>query len=353
MKKLPVIVLIALAVLILPPVSIHAQTGQPAEDKPPIAQPLIREGDLAEKLVDALKLGPATSETEAESKLGDVGIAPRNGWIADYPVTPDIVGELRKSISDAVEANRVSMGKDEALRALEDVTAGLNLAVKNGAPPAQASQSSPTYDDSGNTTVINNYYAEQGPPVVTYYSPPPDYLYLYTWFPYPFWWWNAWFPGYFILVDFHRVVHVHHRVEIISNHFVDRRANRVFRIDPVRRFKGRTYGGIGVPHASKRFIITGARGGNEAVFRGSRERGLTGRDRTVIPSPRSGREGGPSGGSREGKVFTPSPGGREGGHQGGGREGRTFTPSPGGGRDSGPSGGGREGSGRHGGDRVR
>jgi hypothetical protein len=354
MKNLPVSALIALAVLILPSMSIHAQTGQPTEGKPPIAQPLIREGDLAEKLVDSLKLGPAAGETEAESKLGDAGIAPRNGWIADYPVTPDIVGELRKSISDAAEANRISMGKDEALRALDSVMTELNLAVKSGAPPTQASQSSPTYDDSGNTTVINNYYAEQGPPVVTYYAPPPDYLYLYTWFPYPFWWWNVWFPGYYILVDFHRVVHVHHRVEIISNHFVDRRANKVYRIDPKRRYNGRTYGGVGVPHHSKRYMITGPRTGNDTVFRGSREREMRARERTVTQSPGRGRDGGPSSGSREGRVFTPSPGGREGGYQGGGRDGRVFTPSPGGGRDSGPSGGGRgEGGGRHGGDRMR
>jgi hypothetical protein len=309
----------ALVVLLIAPLGAFAQSGQSKTGKPPIAQPLVREGDLAAKLVDALKLGTTTSETEAESRLGDAGIAPRNGWIADYPVTPDIIGELRQSVSDAANARRLNMGKDEALKALQDAATAVDLAIKSGAPPEQSYQASPNYDSSGDNTVVNNYYADQGPPVVTYYAPPLDYYYLYTWVPYPFWWWNVWFPGYFILVDFHRVLHVHGRVEIISNHFVDRRANRVFRIDPVRRFKGRTYGGIGVPEHSKRFIITGARGGNEAVFRGSRERGLTGRDMST-PSPSAGR----------------------------GREDRTFTPSSGSGRESGFP-GGREGGGPHGG----
>jgi hypothetical protein len=285
--------LLILGVLLLIPVEAIAQSEQPATGKPPIAQPLVREGDFAVKLVDALKLGTITSETEAESKLGDAGIAPRNGWIADYPVTPDIIGELRQSISDAAGSDRLTMGKDEALLAFQDVATGLTLGIKAGAPPAQVSQKSPSYDSSGSNTVVNNYYGDQGPPIVTYYSPPPAYFYLYTWVPYPFWWWNVWCPGYFILSDFHKVIHVHHGVVIISNHFVDYRANRVFRIDPVRRFNGRTYGGIGVPRASKRFIITGTRGGgNGAVFRGSHERELSEGNRTVTPSSGGGKDGG-------------------------------------------------------------
>lgn len=312
---------ITFAVLCLIPAGTYAQPIQPAEIKPPIAQPLVREGDLALKLVEALNLPTAASETEAENRLADVGIAPRNGWIADYPVTPDIIGELRQSIADAADANRLNIGKDEALRGFQKVITGLSLAVKQGTPPGQTAQTSPHYDNSEGNTVVNNYYAEQGPPIVTYYAPPTDYFYLYTWVPYPFWWWDFWFPGYFILVDFHRVVHVHGRVEIISNHFVDRRANRVFRIDPIKRFNGRTYGGIGVPQKSKRFIITGARGGSNAVFRGFRERELTGRDKTFTPVPDSSRQGGLSGMGGEGKTFAPAPGGgREGGFPGGGRE---------------------------------
>ena len=54
------------------------------------------------------------------------------------------------------------------------------------------------YDDS----VISNYYGSEGPPVITYYAPPPDYSYLYSWVPYPFWWWGWWFPGYYMLSSF-------------------------------------------------------------------------------------------------------------------------------------------------------
>jgi hypothetical protein len=59
---------------------------------PPVGQALQREGNFAVKLVSALALGNTEDEVEAESRLAEAGIAPRNGWIADYPVTPDIIG---------------------------------------------------------------------------------------------------------------------------------------------------------------------------------------------------------------------------------------------------------------------
>jgi hypothetical protein len=296
MRRLFIIAPVALCVLVLMPVCIHAQSGLASGEQPPIAQPLIREGDLAVKLVDALKLGTATNEAEAESLLGNAGITPRNGWIADYPVTPDVIGELTQSISVAAESNRLKMGKGEALQALQDVTAGANLAVRGGAP-GQMAQTGPGNVPAPDNAVINNYYYDQGPPAVTYYPPPPDYGYLYAWVPYPFWGWNFWFPGYYILTDFHRVVHVHGRVEVISNHFVDYHTNRVVRIDPVRRFNGRTFAGIGAPHDAKRYITPGVRGGNETIFRGSRERAMTKTRKTSPPPSHGGREGHqPSGG---------------------------------------------------------
>jgi hypothetical protein len=305
LKRLFIIAPVALCALVLMPVGIHAQSRQAAGEQPPIAQPLVREGDLAVKLADALKLGTATSEAEAENLLGNAGITPRNGWIADYPVTPDVIGELTKSISDAAESKSLKMGKAEALQAFQDVTAGVNLNVSGGTP-GQTAQKGPSNITAPDNTVINNYYYDQGPPAVTYYPPPPDYVYLYTWVPYPFWGWNFWFPGFYILADFHRVVHVHDRVEVISNHFVDRRTNRVVRIDPLGRYNGRTYAGIGAPHNAKRFISPGVRGGNETIFRGSRERAMTERRRTSPPPSRGGREGHqPSGGGR-----TPSGGER-------------------------------------------
>ncbi|HUI45915.1 MAG TPA: hypothetical protein VL122_08060 [Nitrospirota bacterium] len=290
---------VAWCILVLMPGDIHAQSEYViGGEQPPVAQPLVREGDLAVKLVDALKLGTATSEAEAESLLGYAGIMPRNGWIADYPVTPDVIGELTQSIGVAAESKSLKMGKDEALQAFQDVTAGVDLAVRGGAP-GQTPQQSPGTISTPDNAVINNYYYDQGPPAVTYYPPPPDYVYLYTWVPYPFWGWDLWFPGFYILADFHRVVHVHNRVEVISNHFVDYRTNRVVRIDPLRRFNGRTFAGTGVPHDPRRFISSGVRGGNEAIFRGSRERAMTG-GRKTYPRPSRGGRGGhqPSGGNR-------------------------------------------------------
>ncbi|MGC1455922.1 MAG: hypothetical protein WA946_12120 [Nitrospirota bacterium] len=290
MKKLFVITPMVLCALVLIPAGIDAQTsGQAAGEQPPIAQPLVREGDLAVKLVDALKLGKTADETEAESLLGNAGIIPRNGWIADYPVTPDVIGELSQSINDAAESKSLKMGKGEALQVFQNVTAGDNLAVRGGTS-GETAQNAPGNITAPTNTMINNYYYEQGPPAVTYYAPPQDYVYLYTWVPYPFWGWNFWFPGFYILGDFHRVVHVHDRVEVVSNHFVDYRTNRVVRIDPLSRFNGRTFAGIGAPHDAKRFISPGVRGGNERIFRGSRERAMTRGRRTSRSSSRGGRE---------------------------------------------------------------
>jgi len=289
MNRPSLLALGALAILLLMPGGIHAQSEQGAGPQPPIAQPLVREGDLAVKLADALKLGTTTSEAEAEGLLGNADIMPRNGWIADYPVTPDVIGELMQSISLAAESKSLKMGKDEALQAFQDVTAGINLAVRGGTR-GQMAQEGPGNVTAPNTSSINNYYYEQGPPAVTYYPPPPDYVYLYTWIPYPFWGWNTWFPGFYVLADFHKVVHVHDRVEVISNHFVDHQTNRVVRIDPLRRYNGRTFAGIGAPHNARYLIYPGTRGGDKTIFRGSRERAMTTGKKTLPPPSHGGRE---------------------------------------------------------------
>jgi hypothetical protein len=180
---------------------------------PPVAQPLIREGDFAVKLVDTLNIGTAKNEAEAETMLSSSGIAPKNGWIADYPVTPDIIGELQSTISDAADSKKLPMGKDEALKVFQDLTAEFGLAVVPGSSGRYAEN-----QPQPNSTVINNYYYDEGPPVVTYYPPPWDYYYLYAWVPYPFWWGGFFFPGFYSLHDFHRVVVVGHRRCVVSNH---------------------------------------------------------------------------------------------------------------------------------------
>jgi hypothetical protein len=237
--------------LLLMPCFAMSQSEQTTEGKPPLEQPLVREGDMAVKLVEAFGLGTPVSEAEAESMLASLDITPRNGWIADYPVTPDIADELRVAVSDAAESGKIAVSKEDALKAVQDIMNGYDLPVRADTSGQAAPETTgPNYPDS---TAENNYYYDEGPPVVTYYAPPPDYAYLYTWVPYPFWWSDSWFPGYFILIDFdvpeyrhrhgHDHDHGHHDHEhdhgkFISNHYVDTRTGGTFRVEPGRKPRG-------------------------------------------------------------------------------------------------------------------
>jgi hypothetical protein len=92
MKRLwfkKIIVFVLSLFLLLAPAMAFAQTGQAKTGAPPVEQPLVSEGSFAVRLASALSVATTDDEVMAESQLGDLGIAPRNGWIADYPVTPD------------------------------------------------------------------------------------------------------------------------------------------------------------------------------------------------------------------------------------------------------------------------
>jgi hypothetical protein len=301
--------IVSLYLLFLMPVMIHAQSEQDGQASPPLAQQLVREGDFAIELQSALDLGTSQDEVEAESRLGEAGITPRNGWIADYPVTPDIITELQKSVSDAAITKKLPFGRDEALQRFHDATAVLNLSIR----PYAANQTHPAMpsgpEQYPDQTVVNNYYYNQGPPVVTYYAPPPDYDYLYSWVPCPFWWVDFWFAGFFILHDFHRIVNVNHRAVFISNHFNDVREHRAFRVDAVSRFHGRTFAGIGAPHSGN-FISTGVSRSERTIFNGTRTRMMS-KERKTVPASGGGRRGSstPHGG---GKIRPPSGGGKGG-----------------------------------------
>ena len=258
-------------VLSLLPAPGSAQTGQANAPPPPIDQPLVTEGLFAVDLAAALDISASDDAVEAESALGDVGILPRNGWIADYPVTPDIVAELRGSVAAAVDAGQLSLGRDDALKRFDDALAGAGLAVRAYASGEATLDRPVSCENYPNPGMIGSYYSSEGPPIVTYYCPPPDYYYLYSWVPYPFWWADFWFPGYFILRDFDRHVPYRGRFVEFSNHFNDVRRHRMFRIDPVDRFHGRTYAGIGV-RPSRRFIPTGQSHGSRTIFNAPRGR---------------------------------------------------------------------------------
>ena len=309
------IMMITALLLITIPAIIPAQPEQAKPGAPPVVQPLVSEGEFAVSLGSALGLVTTEDEVEAESRLGESGIAPRNGWIADYPVTPDIFMELQKAVGDAADAGKISVSKGEALKRLSDVSNEFGLPVRPYTAEATYEPTAVSCQNYPNPVAINTTYTSEGPPVVTYYCPPPDYYYMYSWVPAPFWWSDLWFPGFFILNDFHRVIHHHRRVFVITNHFNDLRSHRVFRIDPRERFRGRTFGGIGVSRP-RDFMQTGVPRSERTIFNGPRMQRLPGGEtvapafrggQRVIPVPRGGERTAPP---MEGGRISPPSGGR-------------------------------------------
>lgn len=201
------IVTLGLSLLVMP-VSVRAQGYS---DKPPIAQALVREGTLAVELQAGLNLGTGWNETMAEQRLAKAGIAPEKGWSSDEPVTPGVIGQIQDSISRATDNGRLPMGKEEALDRFQAVASSLNLPVKPYTDRNGTGEYSGTYSDQQD---LDSYYAQEGPPDITYYTPPPGYYGMYTWVPYPFWWNDVPFSGYYILDghghDFHHHHHDHH-----------------------------------------------------------------------------------------------------------------------------------------------
>ncbi len=247
---------------------VAAQPEKAAAKAPPVSQQLIPEGDFALKLATALKLGTPATEVQAEDILTAVGIAPKNGWIADYPMTPVIMNQVRNAVAAAAALNKLPMGKDKALQAFEGLTAEFGLAIAPG-PEQYAEGRPPSSSEYVPPPVINEYYYNEGPPVVTYYPPPWDYNYLYAWVPYPFWCSGFFFSGFFILNDFHHFHHhhhFHHGHHLISNHFVDPKTHASLRVDPTTRTVGtaakRTPRGTG----SRGFASPEARKGATAIF---------------------------------------------------------------------------------------
>jgi len=267
---------IALALLLTSPAA-YAQAEQTTGTLPPVAPPLVREGDFAIKLVSALEIGSAENETEAEAVLASSGIAPNNGWISDYPVTPDIIGELQDAVAAAADSERLLLKKHEALAALEIVLADLGLSVVADTPEEYAETPPPASPQYTEPTVVNNYYYTHGPPVFTYYPPPPDYNYLYAWVPYPFWCSRFFFSGFFILHDFHKVSFVHNRVVVVTNHVFHRHHRRFFRVDPVRRRAGKSLRAVVERPGKRRFTRAGARRGAQSILQRSRDRMRSGR----------------------------------------------------------------------------
>lgn len=280
----------------------QAGSDQISDANPPIAQVLVREGDFAMELVRELRLGTPRTEIEAESSLSEVGIAPYNGWMADYPVTPVVLGELETSIEAAAASGKLSMSVSDALGALSRVCSKVGLPIRTAEDsPAEASSDSDQYVDED---AVSSYYYNEGPPVISYYAPPWDYYYLYDWVPYPFWYSGLFFPGFFILGDFDLVVHPHHyyrlhdhhrfwygdrnRYRRVTNHRFER-DGRFFRVDP-RSVNRRT-----ITSATSTDIGSRIGRSNSVHMRGAQS--ILNRDSSRYASPARGGENGTTRGS--------------------------------------------------------
>jgi hypothetical protein len=271
----------------LSPPAIQSDTSSP-----PVAQTLLPEGVFAMQLAEALKLGSVPDEAKAEELLSSLGIEPKNGWLAEYPVTPDVLGDVEKGISVASGQGKIKLTKDQALKLVDEVKAKLGFDVNPGstAPPGLITKPGNTtiysytdregvihftddYDsipkdyqknakivtqstphelsggDGGTATEapgpqyianqnpedINNYYYEQGPPLVTYYTPPDPYSYLYSWVPYPFWSTGFYFPGFFVLNNFHRQVVFNRQPFFVTHHVGGGSFSHPLSVGPVNR----------------------------------------------------------------------------------------------------------------------
>jgi hypothetical protein len=267
-------------------------TIQTDTNSPPVAQTLVPEGIFAMQLAEALKLGPVPDEATAEELLSNLGIEPKNGWLAEYPVTPAVLGDVEKGISVASDQGKIALTKDQALKLVSDVKAKLGFDVNPGsnAPaglierpgnktiysytdsegvlhitddydsipkeyqknakivtestlhqPLGGTDGSateapgPQYMANPNPEDINNYYYEQGPPLVTYYAPPDPYYYLYSWVPYPFWSTGFYFPGFFVLNNFHRQVFFNRQPYFVAHHVGGSAFSRPLSVGPVNR----------------------------------------------------------------------------------------------------------------------
>lgn len=224
--------------------------SQTTQQVPPVAQTLVREGDFAIKLAAVLDLGSPENEASAEDLLSAAGVAPVNGWISDYPVTPEILGQIQSSFADAAADNKLPVTAEQATKGLYDLASQMGLPTPAGTGGAPDQGPQPPVDQSNR--IVNNYYNGQGPPIITYYAPPADYVYLYDWVPYPVLWFGFWFPGFYICHDFSTVVvfrsfdhdgrdhdgrrfgRDHHgRRGVVTNHVFDRATGRVARVEPV------------------------------------------------------------------------------------------------------------------------
>jgi len=155
----------------------YSQSGQGRPGAPPVQGKLVREGFFAMRLAEALKLGEVKSEAEAEGQLASVGILPKNGWIADYPLTPNVIAELENAVGEAADSGRLAMKRDEALKVFRDLIVSIENEYAELEPPLGAQPYSEWY-------ISPRFYYY--PDLYPYYYPYPYYFGYYRFYGYPY-----------------------------------------------------------------------------------------------------------------------------------------------------------------------
>jgi hypothetical protein len=249
--------------LVAAPYAVAANAKSSPSGPPPIEQPLVREGEFAVELATALNLTSLRDEAAAESSLISIGIMPRNGWISDYPMTPDIIAEVRDSAARSAISGHLRISATYAADIVDKVGIAMNLPVKtaggeynyasNSQYPPGSGAPAPGTSEYVEPSLVEHYYHDNEPPIITYYPPPEEYAYLYDWVPDPFWWDGFGFGGYFILIDFNRRYHDHH----ITNH-VTQANGTVSRIDPTTRAGAITTANTANTSAPRGFTSSGS-----------------------------------------------------------------------------------------------
>ena len=228
---------------ILPYRPAHAQSSQTG-----LNPTLVPEGEFALQLATELHLGtitlngnvstytPPADYVEAEDLLFKEHIAPKSGFISEYPMTPDVVEEMRSAV-DIRYCRGPQTAPDGECNAMVAAFYRVVNACGLGISPSNEGGANTQPAPAPSQNEVNTYYAINGPPIVTYYGPPIAYVYLYAWLPYPFWFGGFWFPGYWMLHDFHRPVYYRGHTVIITNHFVGHDGRHIV-VDPVAHRNG-------------------------------------------------------------------------------------------------------------------
>jgi hypothetical protein len=104
-----------------------ASATDPQSGTPGGEHPLVSEGKFAVELATALNLTRSHDEAAAERELLTNGITPRNGWISDFPMTPEIIAEVRRSAADSASSGMLGISVTEVADIVDKVSAALKL----------------------------------------------------------------------------------------------------------------------------------------------------------------------------------------------------------------------------------